>query len=133
MKPDYGIALSNDGVLSETIIHFHNFPFSNITIINEKHFSIFLNIDYKGISQALSTDFDLEIMKELLLIIPPEMKENIESTIGKPAFFGNSIDFKETKYIRIATKLGKLQISSSENYIPLIIQEIHDLPNQEKN
>ncbi len=132
MQPDYGIALSNDGVLSETIIHFHVFPFSSITIINEKHFSTFLNIDYKGIPHALSADFDLEIMNELLLIIPPEMKEIIESTIGKPAFFGNTIDFKETKYIRIATKLGNLQISSNENYMPLIIQEIQDISNQEK-
>jgi hypothetical protein len=123
-KPDYGLKLFNGGGGHEIDHFFYNFTLFSLTVLGQGSYSTIVETRYEGEWCALSLDFNQVQLDKILARAPQDITDSIRQEIARDPNSARSIDFAGQIVFAVRARLGQLQVSERESFIPFIATEI---------
>ena len=124
-KPDYGLRLKTDGVGRHVNHYFYGPPLHGFDVVGPGNFTVCLDVPHEGETHAVSLDFGNKHLAKILLLVPPDVRQDITLELARDPDRPRSIHFPSPVYCDyICATLGGVQHGPYETYIPLNITEV---------
>jgi hypothetical protein len=123
-KPDYGLKLVREGISSAVDLFFYDFNLFHLTILTRSCYSTVVDTPYDGVLHALSLDFDLYQLEQILSKADPREAALLRAELSRDPLSPRSIDLERRVAFGLRARLGSLQKAEKEQFVPLIAQEI---------
>jgi hypothetical protein len=125
-KPDYGLRLLREGYSANVLQSFTNFCLFSLTVLSRGQYSTMVEIPWAGEMHALSLDFNHQQLDEILKKAkgPREVVDFIQQEIKRDPVTPRTIDFPGTIIFAVNARLGEVQRSNREEFVPLVVEEI---------
>jgi hypothetical protein len=122
--PDYGLRLLREGISGTVDISFYDFHLFSVTVIGRGQYSTMVETLYEGEIHALSLDFDHAHLARILSKADARLASFLRSELSRDAVSPRSIDLEGHVAFGVRARLGDLQTGASEQFVPLVAQEI---------
>ena len=122
-KPDYGLQLTNAGIGREIDQFFHSFRLYSVCVLGHGQYSTMVDFPSDG-KYALSLDFNRQQLEQILAAAPPEIADLLRSELLRDPAACRTIDFPGEVTFAVRARLGTIQTTGRESFVPLIAQEI---------
>jgi len=123
-KPDYGLRMLNDGMTSDAILHFMEFPLYSLTVLGEGEYSTMVEIPINDELHALSLDFNQAQLDVILSKADLQLALVIRNKLSEAPHLQRTIDFERVVMFEVQAKLGEMQTVQDESFVPFVAQEI---------
>lgn len=122
--PDYGLRQMRDGISPKVDLFFYNFQLFSLTVLGRGEYSTMVQKPLEGEMHALSLDFNSEQLERILTKAAPPLAAFIRAELARDPSTPRSIDFDGFVAFGVRARLGPIQTTAKEQYVPLIAQEI---------
>lgn len=122
MAPDYGLMMLRSG-LGGVPQSFYGVPLSHISFSAPELYTSLINKVHAGVEYAVSFDFGPAQAEALLAKVSPPMRSNIVSRLSK-AKPGSTVVFEVPLVVDLHARLGKLQKSRKEEFVPFLVERV---------
>jgi hypothetical protein len=122
-KPDYGLQLTNSGIGRNIDQFFHNFRLYSLSVLGHGQYSTMVDFPSAG-EYALSLDFNQQQLEQILAAAPPEIAHLLRTKLLQDPTTCRTIDFPGEITFAVRARLGSVQTTSRESFVPFIAQEI---------
>lgn len=124
MKPDLGLKLVRDGVSRDMDLVFYDFVMFSLTVLGAGHYSAMVDRLYDGEWYALSLDFDQSQLEAVLSHAPTTVARGVRRELSRDPNSPRSLDFAQAIRVGVRARLGRLQRSQTEDFVPLVCQQV---------
>ena len=129
-KPDYGLRLLNDGYSSATDLCFYEFRLFSISVLGNGNYSTTVELRHDGELHVLSLDFSHAQLEKILAGANTEIATAVQNELSQAPTIVRTIELEEHVPFAVRARLGSLQTTTREQFVPLVAQEIlPGLPN----
>jgi hypothetical protein len=122
--PDYGLRRMRDGISPEVDQFFYDFRLFSLTVLGRGEYSTMVQVPFAGEMHALSLDFNHEQLVQILAKAAPPLAQFIRAELGRDPSTPRNIDFQGFIAFGVRARLGSIQTTSKEQFVPLIAQQI---------
>lgn len=123
-KPDLGRRLQSDGLTHGAVVLFYGCRLFSLTVLTMGRFSSFSEVPYAGEYHALSLDFDLDQLLQILENAPADVLEQLQTELLSDLETPRSIDLVTEVTFDVRARLGTVQQGAYEVFVPLVADEI---------
>ncbi|SFM06024.1 hypothetical protein SAMN03159423_5154 [Bradyrhizobium sp. NFR13] len=123
-KPDYGLRLVAEGILSTDELYFKSFHAFSVTILGDASYTTVVDATYEGALHALSLDFNRHQLDQILAKAGLWVTAPFWADFHRDPVSARSIDLKQGVVFGVRARLGQLQKAEKEAFVPLIAHEI---------
>lgn len=123
-KPDYGLRLQRDGLSPEVDITIYGFRLFSLSVLGFGQFSTCAEMKHDGEYHAVSLDFSLDQLLQILETAPVEVLEQLQGELLKDLETPRTIDLAAELTFDVCARLGTVQQNADESYVPLIVHEV---------
>lgn len=123
-KPDYGLQQMKAGVSPSVDQFFYDFRLYSLTVLRKDQFSTLVDMPLDGKLHALSLDFNRKHLDAILLKADSEPAMTLRSELNKDPDRQRTIEMEEEIVFGVRARLGSLQKSQYECFVPLVTMEI---------
>lgn len=127
--PDYGLTLFNQGARDDATFDFPNFYLDHIAAVAPCAFSTCVEVPLEGTMHALSLDFDVDKLEEILVLCPPATTQLVLDWV-KGLCGAATLDLPEPVCFGVSAKLGQPETCAAEQYVPLVAQRVYAAPGE---
>ncbi len=124
LKPDYGNRQLRKGVSPSVDQFFYDVPLYHLSISSEGEYSTLVELPYEGELHALSLDFDDAAMAQIMALAPDAVYQRVRSEIQRDPSTPRTVELPSGTTFSVRARLGKLQTTPSESFVPLVVQEV---------
>jgi len=124
MRPDFGLRLMKDGFPKGALQYFYDFRLYSLSVLRPGQYSTMVDMSYAGEVYALSLDFNHKQLEQILAKGPPSLAGFLRAEISQDPSTPRTIDFDGEISFGVAARLGELQHTGRETFVPLIAVEI---------
>lgn len=122
--PDYGLALFQQGAADDATFDFPTFWLDHIYAVAPCEFSTCVEVPLDGATHALSLDFDVDKLEEILVLCSPATTQLVLDWV-KGLRQAATLDLPEPVCIGVNARLGQLETGAAEQYVPLVAERIY--------
>ena len=123
-KPDYGLRMLTDGMTSNAILHFAEFPLYSLTVLGGGKYSTMVEMPIGDEMHALSLDFNQVQLDVILSKADLQLALFIRNKLSEVPLLQRTIDFEGVVMFEVQAKLGEMQTVQNESFVPFVAQEI---------
>lgn len=124
MLPDYGLRRLREGFTSKIRMYFHGFWIDSFDVLGDGQFSVTVNMPIANEDHALSMDFDRQLLEAILAKAPEDVAEFVRAELHRDESSPRMIQLPCRIDFGVRARLGELQFSGTEQFVPLIAEEI---------
>jgi hypothetical protein len=124
IRPDYGLYLFSQGYPKDMAHYFYSIPINHISIINNQLFTTITNIVASGVEYAVSFDFEMGLIGNLVSLAPIYLQGEIMVGLGRNEGCPYTIEFSGPFLIGISATLGEVQFVQNEKFMPLNVKKV---------
>jgi hypothetical protein len=96
----------------------------SLTVLGAGHYSAMVDRLYDGEWYALSLDFDQGQLEAVLSHAPTTVAQDVRRELSRDPKSPRSLDFAQEVRVGVRARLGRLQRSQTEDFVPLVCQEV---------
>ncbi|MEI8194450.1 MAG: hypothetical protein WCI73_00930 [Phycisphaerae bacterium] len=122
--PDYGLRLLRDGITREVDQIFYDFRLFSLDILGRGRYSTLVQMPLHGQLHALSLDLNHDHLERILAKADPHLAAFIHAAIEADPVTPRRIDFEGEVAFAVRARLGQIQTTAKEQYVPLVAQDI---------
>ena len=120
---DYGKAMSQLGLSSETPLSFSRFTMVHVSMLGNDTFTTAVEIPIDGIPDVMSVDFNADMFGRMLAVsASDELAQAVFAWLEAPA--GASIVLPEPLEFDAVLALGEPLVEDGEETIPMIVRNV---------
>ncbi len=123
LKPDLGKRLAASGLDSDTSVTFFDVSVTEITFVQRGQHTILFEYPHEGTDYAVSLDFGMEIINDILGSLSPG---ELHSVLSRPV---ESVPFvmslpRPIVLTSVECRLGEMQCSVHESFVPFVASRV---------
>lgn len=124
IRPDYGLYLFSQGYPKDMVHYFYSIPMTHISIVNNQLFTTTTNIVTSGVEYAVSFDFEMGLVGNLVGLAPIYLQGEIMVGLAQNEGRAYTIEFSEPLPIGVSATLGEVQSAQKEKFMPLNVKKV---------
>jgi hypothetical protein len=122
-KPDYGMLRMREGFSPDADLFFYDLRMFSLTVLGRGEYSTTVDMEFGGQTYCLSLDFSHAQLKQILAKTPG-VAPLVNAELLRDPISVRSIEFNGSVRFGVRARLGPVQTTAKEQFVPLIAQEI---------
>lgn len=104
--------------------YFYDFRLFSITVLGAGQYSTMVDLLHDGAVYALSLDFNARHLEQILAKAPGGFRESLIRELARRGDSPGTVDFQGEIQFGVRARLGRIQKTTTETFVPLVCQEI---------